>query len=179
MIFDLSFPRYRTRAEDPPGRDPRRYAWEDGEVCEYRLERGRLVRRTALLVHLQKRTMRPPAADVLGADRYWILANGFAVQQRVSPWAVRAARIPAGREWCRSTGAGCARSHPPPGAAPGRVTGASGSRPATARRPLPAWVVPARRAATAASLPTRRVGPSGLLSPPVLPAPAAATSVSW
>jgi len=56
------------------------------------------VRRTALLVHLQKRTMRPPGTDVLGADRYWILANGFAVQRRVSPWAVRAARIPAGRE---------------------------------------------------------------------------------
>jgi hypothetical protein len=98
VIFDLSFARYRTRAEDPPGRDPRRYAWEDGEVCEYRLERGRLARRTALLVHLQKRAMRPPAAGVLGTDRYWILANGFAVQRRVSPWAVRAARIPAGRE---------------------------------------------------------------------------------
>jgi hypothetical protein len=98
VIFDLSFARYRTRAEDPPGRDPRRYAWEDGEVCEYRLQRGELVRRTALLVHLQKRTMRPPPADVLGAERYWILANGFSVQQRVSPRAVRAARIPAGRE---------------------------------------------------------------------------------
>jgi hypothetical protein len=98
VIFDLSFARYRTRAEDPPGRDPRRYAWEDGEVCEYRLQRGRLVRRTALLVHLQKRTMRPPPAGVLAADRYWILPNRFAVQRRVSPWAVRAARIPAGRE---------------------------------------------------------------------------------
>jgi hypothetical protein len=97
-IFDLSFARYRTRAEHPPGRDPRRYAWEDGQVCEYRLERGALVRRTALLVHLQKRVMRAPAAEVLVADRYWITANGFAVQRRVSPWAVRAARIPAGAE---------------------------------------------------------------------------------
>jgi Family of unknown function (DUF6625) len=34
VIFDISFRRYRTRAEAPPGRDPRRYAWEDGEVCE-------------------------------------------------------------------------------------------------------------------------------------------------
>ena len=41
--------------------DPRRYAWEDGEICEYRLERGRPVRRTALLIHLQKRVMRAPA----------------------------------------------------------------------------------------------------------------------
>ncbi len=98
VIFDLSFHRYRTRAEHPGGRDPRRYAWEDGEVCEYRLERGVPVRRTALLVHLQKRTMRAPTADVLAADRYWISANGFAVQHGVSPWAVRAARIPAGRE---------------------------------------------------------------------------------
>jgi hypothetical protein len=98
VIFDLSFHRYRTRAEDPPGRDPRRYAWEDGEVVEYRLDRGRIVRRTALLVHLQKRTMRAPAPDVLAADRYWISANGFAVQDRVTPWTVRAARIPTGRE---------------------------------------------------------------------------------
>ena len=98
MIFDLSFHRYRTRAEDPAGRDPRRYAWEDGEICEYRLEGGAIVRRTALLVHLQKRTMRAPSDDVLAADRYWILANGFAVQKRVSTWAIRAARLPAGRE---------------------------------------------------------------------------------
>ena len=108
VIFDLSFHRYRTRALDPPGRDPRRYAWEDGEVCEYRTERGRIVRRTALLIHLQKRTMRAPSAAVLGADRFWIRANGFAVQNRVSPWVVRAARIPAGRElvpfyWRRMT----------------------------------------------------------------------------
>ena len=80
------------------GRDPRRYAWEDGEVCEYRLEGGEIVRRTALLVHLQKRTMRAPSADVLAADRYWITANGFTVQHRVSPRAVRAARLPVGRE---------------------------------------------------------------------------------
>jgi hypothetical protein len=98
VIFDLSFHRYRTRAEHPGGRDPRRYAWEDGEICEYHLDGGRIVRRTALLAHLQKRTMRAPAADVLAADRYWILANGFAVQTRVTPSAIRAARIPAGRE---------------------------------------------------------------------------------
>jgi hypothetical protein len=98
VIFDLSFHRYRTRAEHPDGRDPRRYAWERGEIAEYRLEGGDVVRRTALLVHLQKRTMRAPGPDVVAADRYWILANGFAVQKSVSPWAVRAARIPAGRE---------------------------------------------------------------------------------
>jgi Family of unknown function (DUF6625) len=97
-IFDLSFSRYRTRAEQPEGRDPRRYAWEEGEICEYRLEGGLILRRTALLVHLQKRTMRAPSSDVLAADRYWILANGFAVQKGVSKWAIRAARIPAGRE---------------------------------------------------------------------------------
>jgi hypothetical protein len=97
-IFDLSFHRYRTRAEHPEGRDPRRYAWEEGEICEYRIEAGVIRRRTALLVHLQKRTMRAPSADVLAADRYWILANGFAVQNRVSKWAIRAARIPSGRE---------------------------------------------------------------------------------
>jgi hypothetical protein len=60
VIFDLSFHQYRTRAESPAGRDPRRYAWEDGEVCEYRLERGGIVRRTAA-GPLQKRTMRAPA----------------------------------------------------------------------------------------------------------------------
>jgi len=97
-IFDLSFHRYRTRAEHPRGRDPRRYAWEEGEVCEYRLEDGAVTRRTALLVHLQKRTMRAPSAEVLAADRYWITANGFAVQRQVSAWEVRAARLPAGRE---------------------------------------------------------------------------------
>jgi len=97
-IFDLSFRRYRTRAEHPAGRDPRRYAWEDGEVCEYRLEGGHIVRRTALLIHLQKREMRAPDLDVLGAGRYWILANGFARQDRITPWSVRAARIPQGRE---------------------------------------------------------------------------------
>ena len=98
VIFDISFRRYRTRAEHPEGRDPRRYAWEQGEICEYRLEGGAIVRRTALLVHLQKRTMRMPSPDVLAADRYWISANGFAVQDRVSTWAIRAARVPAGRE---------------------------------------------------------------------------------
>ena len=98
VIFDISFRRYRTRAEAPPGRDPRRYAWEDGEICEYRLEEGRPVRRTALLIHLQKRVMRAPGPDVLAADRYWILPDRFAVQDRVTPWSVRAARIPRGRE---------------------------------------------------------------------------------
>jgi hypothetical protein len=98
VIFDLSFRRYRTRAEAPPGRDPRRYAWEDGEVREYRLERGEIRRHTALLIHLQKRTMRPPAADVLAADRYWIRPNGFAVQERITPWTVRAGRLATGRE---------------------------------------------------------------------------------
>jgi hypothetical protein len=98
VIFDISFHQYRTRAEAPEGRDPRRYAWEDGEICEYRLEGREVVRRTALLIHLQKRIMRPPARDVLAADRYWIRANGFAMQQRVSPWTIRAARIPTGHE---------------------------------------------------------------------------------
>jgi len=98
VIFDLSFHMYRTRDEVAPGRDPRRYAWEDGEVCEYRLERGRIERRTAMLVHLQKRTMRAPSADVLRADHYWILANGFTVQHAVTPWSVRAARLPMGHE---------------------------------------------------------------------------------
>ncbi len=97
-IFDLSFHQYRTRAEKPQGRDPRRYAWEDGEVCEYRLDGGSIARRTALLVHLQKRTMRAPSADVLAADRYWILPNGFAVQEQVSARSIRAARIPTGHE---------------------------------------------------------------------------------
>jgi hypothetical protein len=98
VIFDISFRRYRPQAEVSPGRGPRRYAWEDGKICEYRLERGRPVRRTALLVHLQKRVMRAPAPDVLAAERYWILPNGFAVQNRVTPWSVRAARIPRGHE---------------------------------------------------------------------------------
>jgi hypothetical protein len=62
------------------------------------VERGRLARRTALLIHLQKRVLRAPAPDVLTAERYWILPNGFAVQYRVTPWSVRAARIPHGRE---------------------------------------------------------------------------------
>jgi len=97
VIFDLSFSTYRTRSEDVAGH-PRRYAWEQGEVCEYRVEGGEVLRRTALLVHFQKRTMRAPAAEVLAADRYWIAANGFTVQKKVSPWAVRAARIPLGRE---------------------------------------------------------------------------------
>jgi hypothetical protein len=98
VIFDISFSRYRTHAEASPGRDPRRYSWEEGEICEYRLERGRPVRRTALLIHLQKRVLRAPAPDVLGAERYWILPNGFTVQDRVTPWLVRAAWIPRGYE---------------------------------------------------------------------------------
>jgi hypothetical protein len=98
VIFDLSLHQYRTRALHPAGTDPRRYAWEDGEVCEYRLEGGRVVRRTALLVHLQKRRMRAPSPRVLAADRYWILPDSFAPQRRVSPWAVRAAHLPTGRD---------------------------------------------------------------------------------
>ena len=98
VIFDLSFRMYRTRHEAAPGRDPRRYAWEDGEVCEYRLEKGQVRRRTALLVHLQKRTMRAPAADVLQADRYWISPNRFTVQEHVTRRSVAAALVPAGRE---------------------------------------------------------------------------------
>jgi hypothetical protein len=98
VVFDLSFARYRTRAEHPPGRDPRRYAWEDGEVAEHRVRRGEVVRRTALLVHLQKRRMRAPSPEVLRADRCWIQPDSFAVQHRVTPWAVRAARLPTGRD---------------------------------------------------------------------------------
>ena len=98
VIFDISFHRYRTRPEAPQGSGPRRYAWEDGEICEYRLERGRLVRRTALLIHLQKRVLREPSPEVVSAERYWILPNGFSVQKRVTPWSVRAARIPLGHE---------------------------------------------------------------------------------
>jgi hypothetical protein len=97
-IFDLSFSMYRTRADTADGDGPRRYAWEDGEVSEYRLVRGEVLRRTALLIHLQKRSMRAPSGDVLHADRYWILANRFAVQQCVSPWMIRAATIPLGHE---------------------------------------------------------------------------------
>ena len=97
VIFDIRFARYRTRAEDAPGL-PRRYAWEAGEVCEYRVAGGELKRRTALLIHLQKRTMRPPADDVLSSDRYWIDANRFTPQDRVDAWAVRRAMIPTGRE---------------------------------------------------------------------------------
>jgi hypothetical protein len=67
-------------------------------VREHRLERGEVLSRTALLVHLQKRVVRAPTADVLAADRYWITANGFTVQGPVTPSAVRAARVPAGRE---------------------------------------------------------------------------------
>ena len=97
-IFDLSFSTYRTRAETADGDKPRRYAWEHGEVAEYRLRGGEVLRQTGLLVHLQKRTMRPPTGDVLDADRYWILANGFTVQNRISPWRIRAATIPFGHE---------------------------------------------------------------------------------
>lgn len=96
-IFDLSFAKYRTLAESAHG-SPRRYAWEDGEVCEYRLQNGKVARRTALLVHFQKRIMRAPGLDVLAADRYWILPNGFSVQKQITPWTIRAARIPVGHE---------------------------------------------------------------------------------
>ena len=98
VVFDISFHRYRTRPEGQHGRGPRRYAWEDGEVCEYRLEAGRPVRRTALLIHLQKRVLRAPTPEVCAADRYWVLPNGFAVQGRVTPWSVRAAWLPSGYE---------------------------------------------------------------------------------
>ena len=98
VVFDLSFARYRTRAEHPPGKDPRRYAWEDGEVAEHRVVAGRVVRRTGLLVHLQKRRMRPPSPAVVAADRYWIRPDSFAVQGRVTPWTVRAAHLPTGRD---------------------------------------------------------------------------------
>lgn len=97
VIFDLSFGRYRTR-DVRAGGSPRRYAWEGGEVAEYRVERGTVLRRTALLVHFQKRTLRPPPADVLNADAFWILPNRLAVQRRVSPWTVRVARLPIGHE---------------------------------------------------------------------------------
>ena len=56
------------------------------------------MRRTALLIHLQKRVLREPSAEVVSAERYWILPNGFSVQKRVTPWSVRAARIPRGYE---------------------------------------------------------------------------------
>jgi hypothetical protein len=50
------------------------------------------------LIHLQKRELRAPTIDVLAAERYWILPNGFGVQKRVTPWSVRAAWIPRGHE---------------------------------------------------------------------------------
>jgi hypothetical protein len=67
-------------------------------VCEYRLVQGRVVRSTALLIHFQKRVLRPPSPDVLAANRYWIQPNGFMVQGAVTPWSVRAAAIPRGHE---------------------------------------------------------------------------------
>ena len=98
VIFDISFHRYRTRAEPTAGRGLARYAWEDGEVCEYRLSRGRPVRSTALLIHFQKRVLRPPSPQVIAANGYWIEPNGFTVQKRVTPWSVRSATIPRGHE---------------------------------------------------------------------------------
>jgi hypothetical protein len=97
-IFDLAFDAYRTRDEFAPDRTPRRYAWEEGEVCEYSLDASELVRRTALLVHIQKRRMRAPTSTVVNADRFWINPSGFSVQRRVSPWSVRAARFAWGPE---------------------------------------------------------------------------------
>jgi len=98
VVFDISFHRYRTRAEPTARRGLGRYAWEDGEVCEYRLVRGRLVRNTALLIHFQKRVLRPPSPEVVAANRYWLQPNGFMVQEGVTPWSVRAAAIPRGHE---------------------------------------------------------------------------------
>ncbi len=98
VIFDISFHRYRTRAEAPKGRDPRLYAWEQGDVCEYSWQNGRPVRRTALLIHLQKRVMRHPKPDVLAADSYLIMPNGFKVHKEISWSTVQAARIPRGHE---------------------------------------------------------------------------------
>jgi hypothetical protein len=99
VIFDISFHRYRTRAEHPAGTDARRYAWEDGEVAEYRWEGGGIARRTALLIHLQKRTMRAPSAAVVAADRFWIHANRFRVQRGpVTRRDLRSARLEAGPE---------------------------------------------------------------------------------
>jgi hypothetical protein len=98
VIFDISFRRYRARAEAPPGRDPRRYAWEDGEVCEYRLQRGWPGAPNGVADPPAEAVLRAPAPDVLTAERYWIQPNGFAVQDRVTPWSVRAARIPRGKE---------------------------------------------------------------------------------
>jgi len=97
-IFDLSFASYRTLDEHAPDRTPRRYAWEDGEVCEYRLQGREVVRRTALLIHIQKRSMRVPKQDVLAASRFWIDPNKFTVQKRVSRWSVAAARVAFGPE---------------------------------------------------------------------------------
>jgi hypothetical protein len=70
----------------------------DGELVTLLDGKPSFGRRTALLIHLQKRTMRPPQPGVLAADRYWIRPNGFSLQTRVTPWAVRAARLPAGPE---------------------------------------------------------------------------------
>ena len=98
VIFDLSFARYRTRAEHPPGRDPRRYAWEDGEICEYRLAVGTSSDAPLCSSTCRSARCEPPDRTCWPADRYWILANGFAVQRSVSRRAIRAARIPAGRE---------------------------------------------------------------------------------
>ena len=97
-IFDMSLRTYRTRASQPPGRDPRRYAWEDGTMAEYRVERGRVQRRTAMLIHLQKRRMRRPSPAVLGGDRYWVNPDGFAVQRGVGMREVLAAHLPTGRD---------------------------------------------------------------------------------
>lgn len=97
-IFDMSLRMYRTRAGHPTGRDPRRYAWEDGTMAEYRIERGRVQRRTAMLIHLQKRRMRRPSPAVLGSDRYWVNPDGFAVQHGVGVRDVLAARLPTGRD---------------------------------------------------------------------------------
>ena len=108
VIFDISFRRYRTRAEAPPGRDPRRYAWEDGEICEYRLERGR--------PGASDRAADPPAeaGDAgTGPGR----ARGRPVldpAERVRRPGPRHALVGPGRpdpvaaaSWCPSTSAGC------------------------------------------------------------------------
>ena len=126
------------------------------------------MRRTALLIHLQKRVLRAPAPEVLAGERYWILPNGFTVQDRVTPWSVRAARS-RGATSCPCIYAGCNGGAgaerpavlPPTGEPPCRSSGSARKRrPGRWRLVAAVAVVACPAVRTTASAPSRARGQS-------------------
>lgn len=85
-VLDICFDRFRPIANEPRGR-PASYHWRaSGQAIEsWTTAEGRQAQRDGLYLHLQKRKMREPGAEIVQADEYYIHGDRFSLSPDL-PW---------------------------------------------------------------------------------------------